>query len=77
MSQDEHERAIQRHREHFRRFMDDWPTKRGGSPGDLVALVVIIGVGLVVANSLGYSPAEVWEWLRTQIESLADRWLNG
>ncbi|MGP4104690.1 hypothetical protein [Nonomuraea sp. KM90] len=77
------------HQRQHQDFLDRWERddqlrrhrRRNPSPapssGGLLAVVGLIGGGLLVAELAGYSPVEVWGWARTTAGRLINAWLNG
>ncbi|MFC4123097.1 hypothetical protein [Nonomuraea zeae] len=46
-------------------------------PKGLLAVLLLVGGGLLTAAYLGHSPAGAWDWARTTAERLSEAWLNG
>ncbi|WP_067826044.1 hypothetical protein [Actinomadura kijaniata] len=52
------------------------PPANSGSPSVLLALALLAGGVLAIAALLGYSPAEMGEWGRDQVEAFTHDWLD-
>ncbi|WP_443175321.1 hypothetical protein [Nonomuraea sp. 3N208] len=65
-----------RHRR-ARRERSGGKAESNGGPKTALIVMVLIGCVLLVAASLGHSPAEIWDWAGTTAERLIDAWLDG